>query len=158
MVFCFVVLIIHRMNVISNAFMHAMMCLMCRLLWVFLSHSNVYFVCEKKTTVNAYVFTLLTAVQRNPLHIPISQLNSHIVIEWIFFFVIFKKLSFEIRLFSFWIIHIIYQYFTYLLLRKCWICHRYSIHASVMIQVQYFNNTFLWSKLIVSNVMLIFIK
>ena len=84
MVFCFVVLIIHRMNVISNAFMHAMMCLMCRLLWVFLSHSNVYFVCEKKTTVNAYVFTLLTAVQRNPLHILILQLNSHIVIEWIF--------------------------------------------------------------------------
>ena len=85
MVFCFVILIIQRMNVISNAFMHAMMCLMCRLHWVFLSYSNVYFVCEKKTNVNAYVFTPLTAVRRNPLHILISQLNSHIVIEWILF-------------------------------------------------------------------------
>ena len=81
MVFCFVVLIIHRMNVISNAFMHGMMCLMFHLHSVFLSYPNVYFVCEKKTNVNAYVFTPLTAVQRNPLHILISQLNSHIVIE-----------------------------------------------------------------------------
>ena len=81
MVFCFVVLIIHRMNVISNAFMHAMMCLMFHLHSVFLSYPNVYFVCEKKTNVNAYVFTPLTAVQINPLHILISQLNSHIVIR-----------------------------------------------------------------------------
>ena len=85
MVFCFVVLIIHRMNVISNAFMHAMMCLMFHLHLVFLSYPNVYFVCEKKTNVNAYVFSPLTAVQINPLHILISQLNSHIVIEWILF-------------------------------------------------------------------------
>ena len=84
MVFCFVVLIIHRMNVISNALMHTVMCLMFHLHSVFLSYPNVYFVCEKKTNVNAYVFTPLTAVQRNPLHILISQLNSHIVIEWIF--------------------------------------------------------------------------
>ena len=85
MVFCFVVLIIHRMFVISNAFMHRMMCLMFHLHSVFLSYPNVYFVCEKKTNVNAYVFTPLTAVQINPLHILISQLNSHIVIEWILF-------------------------------------------------------------------------
>ena len=85
MVFCFVILIIQRMNVISNAFMHAMMCLMFHLHLVFLSYPNVYFVCEKKTNVNAYVFTPLTAVQRNPLHILISQLNSHIVKEWILF-------------------------------------------------------------------------
>ena len=91
MVFCFVVLIIHRMFVISNAFMHRMMCLMFHLHSVFLSYPNVYFVCEKKTNVNAYVFTPLTAVQINPLHFLISQLNSHIVIEWIFFFAIFKN-------------------------------------------------------------------
>ena len=69
------------MFVISNAFMHRMMCLMFHLHLVFLSYPNVYFVCEKKTNVNAYVFTPLTAVQINPLHILISQLNSHIVIE-----------------------------------------------------------------------------
>ena len=156
MVFCFVVLIIHRMNVISNAFMHAMMCLMFHLHLVFLCYPNVYFVCEKKTNVNAYVFTPLTAVQINPLHILISQLNSHIVIEWILFLQ-YLKVSFEKREFSFYIIYSLYQYFTYLSRRKSSICHSCFYQCKWKTQVHYSNTTCLYSELIVSNNMLIFI-